>query len=249
MRRRTAAVIQARMGSVRFPGKMLARLGTHNVLEWVIFRLRRALTINQIVLATSILSRDDPLAELAVREGIVVYRGSEADVLGRFVCAGELVNADAIVRVCADNPFIDPVEVDRLVHFFQEHPVDYACNHQNRLDSGYADGFGAEILSSALLKRIAKASVDARHREHVTLFVWDNDSKYEIASIPAPAGLAYPELRFDVDTPDDLKNLQRLVDRGVSIGSTASEIIKIAIGTGISSHARGSVGQVRKNLE
>lgn len=225
---RNVAIIQARMGSSRFPGKMLARLGGVPLLEWVVRRLLRATTLAQVVLATSDGAADDALAELATCLGIVVFRGSEADVLGRFVGAARLARADHVVRICADNPFIDPGEVDRLVSYFVENPCDYACNHQDRLGSGYADGFGAEILSAALLEKMAAVATDSRHREHATLYLWDHMQEYHLNAVPSPQELVFPELRFDVDAPADLDNLAAMVRSGVSIDTPANEIVRIA---------------------
>lgn len=228
MNPRNVAIIQARMGSSRFPGKMLARLGGIPLLEWVVRRLLRAASLAQIVLATSDRDSDDALAELATSLGIAVFRGSEADVLGRFVGAANMAGADNVVRICADNPFIDPAEVDRLARYFSDNPCDYACNHQDRLGSNYADGFGAEKLSAALLEKIAANALEVRHREHVTLYLWDHASEYTLTAVAAPAELAFPKLRFDVDTPDDLANLEVLVGAGVAIETPARDIIRIA---------------------
>lgn len=225
---RNVAVIQARMGSQRFPGKMLTRLGGFPLLEWVVRRLLRATTLAQVVLATSDSAGDDALAELAASLGIAVFRGSEADVLGRFVGAAKMAGADNVVRICADNPFIDPAEVDRLVRHFADSRCDYACNHQDRLGSNYADGFGAEILSAALLEKISVQAIEPRHREHATLYLWDHAGEYKLTAVAAPAELAFPELRFDVDTPADLAKLEAMVSAGVSIETPAREIVRIA---------------------
>lgn len=226
---KTIALVQARMGSTRFPGKMLAQLGGHPLLEWVLNRVRRALTIDEVILTTTTLSRDDELVALGQGLGVEVFRGSENDVLGRFAAAASHYGAEIVVRVCADNPFVDPDEIDRLVINFEDSACDYVCNHQDRLGSRYADGFGAEILSNALLQQIAQTATDARHREHATLYIWDHAQDYCLNALPAPYQLAYPELRFDVDQPQDLANLQMLVKAGVDIDSTASEIVQIAL--------------------
>jgi aminopeptidase-like protein len=151
------------------------------------------------------------------------------DVLGRFIGAASMANADNVVRICADNPFIDPVEVDRLVRYFVENPSDYACNHQDRLGSNYADGFGAEILSAALLEKIAACATESRHREHATLYLWDHANEYSLRAPGAPAELAFPALRFDVDVPADLENLEAMVRAGVGIETPASDIVQIAL--------------------
>lgn len=226
---KTVAIIQARMGSSRFPGKMLAKLGNISVLEWVIIRVKQAKLIDQIIIATSDRLVDDPIEILSKSYSISVLRGSETDVLGRFLAAGKLTDADYVVRICADNPFIDPVEIDKLVDFFQSDLCDYAYNHQDRNSNGYADGFGAEILSFSLLKSIEESAVQLKHREHSTLWIWDHQSDYEIKTIAAPVELAYPMLRFDVDTGEDLAYLQSLVNDGINPDSSAKEVVEIAL--------------------
>jgi spore coat polysaccharide biosynthesis protein SpsF len=228
MTTKTVAIVQARMGSSRFPGKMLAQLGGIPLLEWVLRRLARATALDQIVLATSDNENDNPLADLAIKLGVQVYRGSESDVLARFIGAATMTNATNVVRICADNPFIDPEEVNRLITYFAEHQCDYACNHQDRLGSGYADGFGAEIFSADILKTIATLAKEPRHREHATLYLWDHPKEFKLAAIRAPAELSFPELRFDVDTPEDLQKMQKWVEAGVTIDSTAPHIIGLA---------------------
>jgi len=228
MKSRNIGIIQARMGATRFPGKMLAKLGDLPVIEWVVRRMLRSKTLTQLVLATSDAVADDVLADFALRLGILVFRGSESDVLSRFVGAARMANADNIVRICADNPFIDPNEVDRLVRYFVDCHCDYACNHQDRLGSGYADGFGAEILSVATLNKIAIDAKAACHREHVTLYLWEHSNEFTLCSLAAPNELAFPELCFDVNVPADLANLEGLVNAGVDIETAASNIIRLA---------------------
>jgi spore coat polysaccharide biosynthesis protein SpsF len=217
------------MGSSRFPGKMLVELGPYPILEWVLRRSRGARLLDEVVLATTHLAVDYPLVEVAQRCGVRVFRGSETDVLGRFADAADWACADQIVRICADNPFIDPAEIDRLVEYFLTHDCDYACNEQDRLGSGYADGFGAEILSALLLKKIAADAIEASHREHVTLFLWDHAERYNLRAVTAPAELAMPGLCFDVNTRQDLAYLRTLISEGVSTETPAKDIIKIAL--------------------
>lgn len=227
MKPRTVAIVQARMGSARFPGKMLANLGGHSLLEWVLHRVSRSHLLDETVLATSTSVRDDALAELAAKVGIRTCRGDELDVLGRFVMAAKKSEATHVVRVCADNPFIDPDEIDRLVTFFQSTACDYACNHMDRLGSRYADGFGAEILSAALLQDISRIATDPKHREHVTLYLWEHAARYRMRAVPSPSSIAYPELRFDVDTPSDLAALEKLISVDVDLHTPAPQIVAL----------------------
>ena len=149
-------------------------------------------------------------------------------MLDRFASASQKTSADNVIRVCADNPFVDPTEIDRLVKYFINTDCDYAFNHLDKLGSNYADGFGAEIFSTVLLKKILDEATKANQREHVTLYLWDNLKKFNMHAIKAPAPLAFPELRFDVDTSTDLKYLISLVNTGVNIETSATDIIRIA---------------------
>ena len=228
---RVVAVVQARMGSSRFPGKMMAPLAGRPLLAWVLERLKRAHRLDALVLATTDQPRDAALLGLAQALGVATFTGSESDVLGRFSGAARQFEADTVVRVCADNPFIDGAVVDQLVDFYAASDCDYACNHLDRLGSGYADGFGAEILPAALLHRLAAECAEPRHREHVTLALWDETTPWARdcrKTCPrAPASLAFPELRFDVDEPAHLERLQSLVDEaGLTLDSPAQDCVQ-----------------------
>lgn len=223
---RVVALVQARMGSSRFPGKMLAPLRGRPLLAWVLERLKSASRLDAVVLATSDLPRDAALVTLAQSLGVPTFTGSESDVLGRFSAAARQFEADTVVRVCADNPFIDGAVVDQLVDFYAGQDCDYACNHLDRLGSGFADGFGAEILSAALLHHLAATCTEPRHREHVTIAVWDEGAPWRKAAPPAPPALAHPALRFDVDEPSHLQALEVLAERhGLDLRSPAAAVV------------------------
>ena len=227
---RTVAVIQARLGSQRFPEKMLALLGNRSLLEWVVTRVRRSEMLDRVVVATTQESRDDRLADECARLGVDVMRGPTDDVLARFAQAVEGDAADAVVRVCADNPFIDPACIDELVREYRRHGVDYAYNHRPHGVCDYADGFGAEILSRGLLDKLQASDLSARHREHVTLAVVDGTIPALTHACIAPKELAYPKLRFDVDTANDLKSLNQLISLGqISLVTTAAEVVRVAL--------------------
>jgi len=198
----TIAVIQARMGSKRLPGKSLMPVwGMMTVLEMVIRRVQRAVTIDQVVLATSDKPGDDPLVEVAAACGAAWFRGSEADVLGRFKGALDQYPADAVVRVCADSPLIDPAELDRLVRLFWSSKCEYVSNCWP--ESGLPSGVGAEVLSASLLRRLDEAACQDSHREHVTLMVREQPEHFAVAAVP-PDGDRASDVRLDVDHPADL---------------------------------------------
>jgi spore coat polysaccharide biosynthesis protein SpsF len=222
---KVVAIVQARMGSVRFPGKMMALLAGRPIIEWVLTRVAKAKLLDEVVLATSIELSDDRLCEFAEKMGVAVYRGSEADVLGRIRDAACSANATSVVRICADNPFVDSTEVDRLIRFYIDAAPDYAFNHLNKMGNGYADGFGAEILSMDLLEQLAENMKEFSQREHLTQAIWDCADDIEIRTIAAPQNLAYSEMRFDIDTPTDLKRLEHLAER-VGIHGEAKEFVE-----------------------
>lgn len=222
---KVAAIIQARMGSSRFPGKMLAKLAGRPLIDWVVMRVLQAQTLSQVVLATTTQAEDNRLVEYAKEKGLNVFRGSESDVLGRIWKAAQPLKVDAVVRVCADNPFIDGREIDRLVKFFEKNDPDYAFNHLDRMDNGYADGFGAEMISISLLGKLADCVTSVEEREHLTHAVWNRADELDIRTISAPIELRHPDREFDVDTPEDLKELEQ-VAKLVGIDGSAEAFIR-----------------------
>jgi spore coat polysaccharide biosynthesis protein SpsF len=209
---RVAAFVQARMGSSRLPGKSLLPLwGDMPLLELVLRRVGAAREVCEVVLATSDESGDDPLAELAASLGVAVHRGPEDDVLARFAGSLEAHPADAVVRVCGDNPFVDPGAIDDLVTRFRaSRPCDYASNHTEA--SGLPDGIGAEVMSASALRRVASGAASASDREHVTSFIRERPEEFRILVVP-PADPAWPFLKLDVDTPEDLERMRSLAGR------------------------------------
>ena len=224
------AVIQARVGSTRLPNKMLTSLGTEKVLNWVIKRVLKAKLPSRTVLATTQNSNDDQLEQMATALGVDVIRGPVDDVLTRFTTVADKYEPEAIIRVCADNPFICPGEIDRLVSAFQQGGYDYLSNHMDFLDNGYADGFGAEIFTDNVLRELDQMAIKPRDREHITLPILEKRSKFNVAALPAPDRLAYKDLRFDIDTLEDLQKMRELVGRGITLETKAADIIRIAIG-------------------
>ena len=224
---RVVAVVQARMGSSRFPGKMMAKLGDQELMSWVLTRVCDAKELDQVVLATSTSGDDDQLVEVASNFKVMVVRGSQDDVLDRFVQASRESKADLVVRVCADNPFVAAEEIDRLVVAHRSGSYDYSCNHQQRLGNRYDDGFGAEVVSTSLLNEISKLTTQTTHREHVTSYVWDNSAKFRIQAVMAPSDLAFPEIKLDIDTPEDLQKLNEFVQKyAITTACSAAKIVQ-----------------------
>jgi spore coat polysaccharide biosynthesis protein SpsF len=208
---RVAAFVQARMGSTRLPGKSLLPIWREMPLvELVLRRVGAARSIDKVVLATSDARADDPLAELAAVLGVATFRGDELDVLARFEGALERHPADAVLRVCADNPLVDPGAVDALVDFFREsQPCDYASNHTAA--SGLPDGSGTEILSADALRLACARATSQVEREHVPAFLLARPEDFRLAYAPPPEP-AWPFTRLDVDTEEDYRRMRGLVN-------------------------------------
>lgn len=229
---KVVAIIQARMGSSRLPGKMMMDLCGYPVLQWVLQRVKRASSLNGVLLATTNLPQDDVLVGLARGMKVDTFRGDADDVLGRFDRAAAQVQADVVVRVSADNPFIAPEEIDRLVAAYEAKLLSgsnparlYLFNHITTQKNRYADGFGAEIFSMPLLMDMAVKAGNSGHREHVTTYIWDHPADYDIHVLVAPLEIAFPAVKLDVDTQEDLDKLRQLCPR-LSMQSSARDIVK-----------------------
>ncbi len=210
---KTLAIIQARMGSQRLPGKMMLEIAGQPLLKLIFDRLRKSKEIDKIVLATSINNENDTLEKLAGEESIECYRGSEDDVLDRFYqVAQKEADFGFMVRVCGDNPLIDHLEVDRLVRFHHSGGYDYSFNHIPYHDNGYPDGVGAEIVPRKMLEYVWGKADQAHQREHCFDYIWDNLSQFNVGMLKARKSIRRPDVKLDVDTLEDLAFIRNLLD-------------------------------------
>lgn len=208
-RRKVVAIIQARMGSKRLPGKVLSHLSGKPLLEHLINRLRVSKEIDQIVVATSTSDIDKPIIELAKKLDVECYKGSEDDVLNRYYEAGKLFKADVVVRVTADNPLTDPYQLDELIKKHMETDSDYTHNKHQK---GPPLGTAAEVISFPILKKIHTIAKAPRHREHVTLYIFEHADQFNIQTVDAPLKFQRMDLRLTVDTEKDLILMREIFD-------------------------------------
>ena len=194
------ALIQARMGSSRFPGKVLEDLAGRPMLWRVAERVRRARSVDKVVIATTDHEIDDPIAEFCEREGISCFRGSEQDVLDRFYRAAKATGADIVVRITADCPLIDPAVIDKVVARFAGGDCDYVCNV---LRYTYPDGLDTEVFSFAALERAWQEARKPSEREHVTPYL--RTDKFRIANVESENPVSPDQFRWTVDHPADLE--------------------------------------------
>lgn len=213
------------MGATRLPNKMMLWLHGYPVIEWVFRRVNQSSHAKQVIFVLPDTPANDILAEYLIKLGAQVFRGSETDVVARYWGATQSCDAEHIVRVCADNPFVSGSEIDRLIEFYDSGNYDYAYNHIPKGNS-YPDGLGAEIVSKQVLSKINQEARNPEHREHVFNYIWANADEFRIGTCdPLDASLAYPELKLDLDTPQDYR---QLLHCPVLPGMSAAEIIAIA---------------------
>jgi spore coat polysaccharide biosynthesis protein SpsF len=208
--KKVVTIIQARMTSSRLPGKVLAQLGHLPVLSWMLLRTRRARLIDQVMVATTTDPSDDDIVALCEECGTEVYRGSMHDVLDRYYQAARQVQADVIVRLTADCPFIDPVMLDDNIRTFLEAdpPLDFAANRLP-LDRTVPIGLDTELCTFQALETAWRETKDAHYREHVMPYFYEHPERFNILHIRHEPD--YGHLRWTVDTPEDLDFLREVV--------------------------------------
>src|SRR5512143_3257701 len=197
---RTVAIAQARMGSTRIPGKVMMDLCGDPVISWVYDALERAPGVDKVVIATSTLLQDDKIVEWCNSNGVDVFRGSETDVLSRFVGATRMFNADIILRATCDCPFIDPVVVGEVVALRRTLNVDY-CSNVN--PPTFPDGLDIECFTRKALLESDEEAVNPSDRDCVTQFMFRNRSRYSYANVTCPIPGMDKE-RWVLDAEDDL---------------------------------------------
>jgi spore coat polysaccharide biosynthesis protein SpsF (cytidylyltransferase family) len=203
------AVIQARMSSHRFPGKVLLEVDGRPLLAYMIERVALAKSIDKIVLATSLDSTDDPVAEFCAREKISCYRGSLDDVLDRYYQAASLTKCDTIVRLTGDCPLIDPQVIDTVLGHFHSGNYDYAANTAPPEGITYPEGMDVEAFSFAVLEQAWKETVKPSDREHVTFYFWNNPDKFSISRHDLNENLS--SYRLTVDYPEDFEVIKAII--------------------------------------
>lgn len=208
----TVAIIQARMGSSRLPGKVLLDLEGRPMLARVVERARRAKTIHAVMIATTTDPSDDPIEAFCREQGYPVYRGSQFDVLDRFYQAAQQARADVIVRLTADCPLIDPAVIDLTVDRFFQSGADFACN---RLPPPWKRtwpiGLDTEVCAFTGLERAWKEAALPFEREHVMPYFYDQEGRFKVVVVNHDPD--YGSLRWTVDTPEDLALLREIFKR------------------------------------
>lgn len=205
---RIVAIIQAHMGSIRLPGKVLLDLAGMPMLVRDMNRLARAETLDKVVVATTVKPADDAIACLCDKRNWLCFRGSEEDVLDRYYRAAVDHEADVVVRITSDCPLIDPEIVDRVVREFLDlqPELDYASNvFPKRM---FPRGLDAEVMRFDALEQAWHEDDNPAWREHVTPYIRRNPGLFRIHGIMSEVD--HSHMRWTVDTVEDLAFVCRI---------------------------------------
>ncbi|HEY0835866.1 MAG TPA: glycosyltransferase family protein [Azospirillum sp.] len=211
-RPRVVGISQARMTSTRLPGKVLMEAAGRPLLAHHLDRLRGCAALDAVVLATTVNATDDPVAAMAGRIGVPVFRGDEHDVLGRFAGAAAAHDAEVVVRVTGDCPLIDAELVDQAVGLFldgrtEAPPVDYVAIDTTQ----FPRGLDAEVFTRAALDEAAARAADPVEREHVTPYIYRRPDRFRLGAPLRPDAPVEPH-RWCVDEPADFELVRRVLE-------------------------------------
>jgi len=205
---KVVAIVQARMGSERLPGKSLKKICGIPMLEHIINRISTSRKIHNIIIATTNKKIDLPIVNFSKKISIPYFTGSEDDVLDRFICAGKFLSADVVVRICGDNPLIDIGYLDEMIGSHLSKGAEYTYN-----GSQIPVGTAGEVVNFNVLKKINLIAKDKRYREHVTTYILDHLNDFNVNCAKPPLYLEGKTFRFTVDTAEDLKLIRRIYKR------------------------------------
>ena len=226
-------IIQARTGSTRLKNKMLLPFYKDKVtIEIILELIIKCFNKKNIILATTYSKNDDPLIEIANKYSISIFRGDENNVLKRFIDAAECFKVDNIIRVCADNPFIDYDSLCLLKNKIMKSSFDYLAfrtsNGEPTITTHY--GFWAEAVSIKALKRVQSETTDVKFLEHVTNFIYTYSDRFNIKYIDIDDFVEESGVRMTLDTYDDYIILKEIYSKVKEFGiSKLQDVIKLVM--------------------
>jgi len=207
---KTTAIIQARMGSKRLPGKVLFPVKGKPLLGWMLDRLSVSNQIDQVIIATSIDKSDDAIEKFAHDYGCEVYRGSHDDVLDRYYQTARSLKTkpDFVVRLTADCPLIDSSVIDEIIESIQNTSLDFVSNSEP-LPSSWPDGMDVSVMSYSALKKAWKIANKPSEREHVTFIFWKENSNFKCKRVDCYKDLS--KYRLTVDYEEDFVLIKKII--------------------------------------
>ena len=216
MKRKVVAIIQARMGSTRLPGKVLKPILGKEMLWHLVNRVKNAKLVDQIVVATTINSEDIKIVEFCVRENIDYFQGHETDVLDRYYQAAKKFEATEIIRITGDCPLADPRIIDGAIEKFFSGKFDHLGVATGAGVAGkdifkFPDGLDCEIFKFEVLEKGALLSKNPLEREHVTMYTWTRPEVFKLGNLFSERD--YSMYRLTVDHQDDLEVIEEIFGR------------------------------------
>jgi spore coat polysaccharide biosynthesis protein SpsF len=206
---RVIAIIQARMSSTRLPGKVLKRASGRSMLDRMVERVKKARTIDEVIVATTTDPSDNTIVRACQKLGVALYRGNLQDVLDRFYQAALIHNADVIVRLTGDCPLIDPLLIDEVVTALTQNKVDFACNRlPPPFSRTYPIGLDVEVCTFTALEIAWRDAKKKHEREHVLPYLYAVPGRFKVLQLDYKIDLGH--LRWTLDTPEDLVLLRRI---------------------------------------
>ncbi|MBI4331621.1 MAG: glycosyltransferase family protein [Chloroflexi bacterium] len=195
------AIVQARMGSTRLPGKVLLPVCGRPILWHILERIRRCPSLDVIVTATSVNQADDGIARFRLEYGYECFRGSENDVLDRYYQAAVKHRMDVVVRFTGDNPLVDPAVSEKIIRHYLDNRerLDFASNLH---PPSYPDGLETEVVSFQALETAWREAREPFQREHVFPFIWDQPQRFRVGNVAQERDLWMTE-RWTLDYPED----------------------------------------------
>ena len=198
------AIIQCRMTSQRYPGKMLAPFLGKTVLDHVIERIKKSKIKPKIILATSKDNEDNPLAIYGKHLGLKVVRGSRNDVTSRFVKTLKQIKCEAFFRVCGDSPLLLPFLFDEAANIYKNNNLDLVTNILPRT---FPAGMSIELINAKTFMKTEKLITGKKYREHITKYFYKKNKNFKISNILCN-NILVKNLKLALDNPDDLKKLE-----------------------------------------
>ena len=203
------AIIQARMGSTRLPGKVMKEVDRVPLLKYQLDRVKMSDRLDKVVIATTNSNKDDIIVDFCRKNGIEYFRGSEDDVLGRFYKCAKEYKADIIVRLTADCPLSDPKVIDDTIELFISEKADYTANTAPPETRKYPDGSDVEVFGMEALERANAECKDLSDREHVTFYFWRYDNGFKTCQLGGDRD--FSNYRLTVDYPEDVEVIDFII--------------------------------------
>lgn len=212
------------MGSRRFPGKVIAKIGSKESILYLIDRLKKSKKMNKVIVATSDDKKDDKLVILLKKNFIDYFRGSEDNVLERVYGASKKFKAEVILELSGDSPFLDPKIIDDTITFFHNNThLDYINVGHN-----YPGGIGFQLFKYDTLKKCYYNSKTEYEKEHVTPYIKSNPTKFKSFYFIAPKKISFPEVKFLLDEKIDLEFLNKVISKNKKFMNT-EDLLHVAL--------------------